>query len=367
MNAVVVFIAAGLCITQVAALMQDVSNTQQQQQQQQLLQPHHEHSQQLDSSTRQLLQHPAKSGNSAADTLDQGAVDEAASTGTSEQQPTAAAAVPLPVAASGPDPSEVVSDPSIATDTAATPAAAAAEEVVSDLANDPREVMVELGIALHTPAAAVQMTPGSNRRANRCSTPALPKAAKAAVELQLKHAVQASSFDTVVVAGPTAPIPVHWHILRWNGLGDVTEAMLNVQMRVINTAFLSAGIAFRASTSTTYRYSVTAAMFNAMLNSTEERDFKGRYRRGIARDLNIYTWSPGDGTLGWATFPFDYTSNRTFDGVVVSWRTIPGVCTARPALCTDIMAYSLGDTVVHEVRRDAACRAKGELEAKQAL
>ena len=42
---------------------------------------------------------------------------------------------------------------------------------------------------------------------------------------------------------------------------------------------------------------------------------KADLRQGDAGDLNIYSSSPGDGLLGWATFPTSYAGNR----LVTAW------------------------------------------------
>jgi hypothetical protein len=342
MNLFLILLGSYLCFTHGAVVIQDGSNKQQ---------PDKPHTHEAASLSRQLLQDPP------AELYPEGAAihaeaEDAVPLGSPNDDLLAAAqaagnvaSVPLPVAPTLPD--------SAGTDDLATKSA----QLPASSVPDSHEVMLEQGIALHT-ATLIQAVPAITHRINRCGTPALPKAAKASVEVTLQSAVLGASLDSVVVAGPTSPITVYWHILQAGGLGDVTLAMLTEQTRVLNAAYASVGIAFRSpSSSTVFRYSVGASMFNATNNSTQERDFKTRFRKGAGRDLNIYSWLPGDGTLGWATFPFNYNAAPKLDGVVVSWLTVPGVCTARATLCSNLQygPYSRGDTAVHEVRLGRGC------------
>jgi hypothetical protein len=59
-----------------------------------------------------------------------------------------------------------------------------------------------------------------------------------------------------------------------------------------------------------------------------------------ATTLNFYTNKPGQGLLGWATFPWSYAESNTMHGVVVHYGTLPG---------GGLAPYNLGDTGTHEV------------------
>jgi hypothetical protein len=113
-------------------------------------------------------------------------------------------------------------------------------------------------------------------------------------------------------------------------------------LQVLNSAFNRHGFTFYLAGAQTYRAS-SQYLYKAGPGSQAEFEIKRQLRMGGAADLNIYTWAPGDGMLGWATFPWDYqigSPSSALDGVVVRTATLPGG-TARD--------YNLGNTVVHEV------------------
>jgi hypothetical protein len=112
--------------------------------------------------------------------------------------------------------------------------------------------------------------------------------------------------------------------------------------QVLNSAFNRHGFVFSLAGALTYRAS-SQYLYTAGPGTQAEYEIKRQLRRGGAADLNIYTWAPGDGLLGWATFPWDYKIGgwgSMLDGVVVRTATLPG---------GSAKDYNLGNTVVHEV------------------
>jgi hypothetical protein len=68
---------------------------------------------------------------------------------------------------------------------------------------------------------------------------------------------------------------------------------------------------------------------------------KRSLHKGGANTLNVYTvgFTSHPGLLGYATFPWAYFGDRTNDGVVLYFKTLPG---------GGLPTYSLGRTLTHE-------------------
>ena len=140
------------------------------------------------------------------------------------------------------------------------------------------------------------------------------------------------------VTGGTIPVYVHV-IRRGDGIanGQPTPQMINDQIAVLNGAFDGTGWSFGlASVDST----VNDSWFTMTPRSTAERQAKAALRQGGPEALNLYSANPGQGLLGWATFPSDYSEAPDNDGVVISYTTLPGGSAA---------PYNLGDTGTHEV------------------
>jgi Pregnancy-associated plasma protein-A len=148
--------------------------------------------------------------------------------------------------------------------------------------------------------------------------------------------VQIDVFFNVIQANGTAGV---------SGTGFVSIQQMSAQVDVLNDAYAGLGpggtgantpFRFRFAG---YRYVVNSSWFNAEPGTTAEFQMKSALRIGDASTLNIYT-NAAAGFLGYATFPWDYSSFPTDDGVVVLFDSLPG---------GDAAPYNLGDTGTHEV------------------
>jgi len=151
-----------------------------------------------------------------------------------------------------------------------------------------------------------------------------------------------SSGGSDVAPASTLPatIYVYVHVINiGSGLsnGDVPIGQINDQINVLNGAYAGLGSTFSLAD---VDQTLNAMWYTAGPGSQAEAQMKAALRKGGKSDLNIYTNNPGGGLLGWATFPWSYSSNPANDGVVILYSSLPG---------GSAVPYNLGDTATHEV------------------
>jgi hypothetical protein len=125
--------------------------------------------------------------------------------------------------------------------------------------------------------------------------------------------------------------------------GNVPDWRIAAQIRVLNESFSGttggASTRFRFALRSTTR-TIDARWFSLSQGSRTERAMKQELRVGGARTLNIYTAQLKRSLLGWATFPFNYAADPSYDGVVLLHSSLPG---------GTVRHYNAGDTGTHEV------------------
>jgi hypothetical protein len=143
---------------------------------------------------------------------------------------------------------------------------------------------------------------------------------------------RASSGQPANVTGGV--VNVYFHVITNGSQGDLRDADIASQMRVLNNAFGPWGWSFQlAATDRTDN----AEWFNDCYS--KERAMKDALHQGTADDLNIYSCVPGP-YLGYARFPSSYDNQPELDGVVILYTSLPHGSEPN---------YDEGDTATHEV------------------
>jgi hypothetical protein len=165
-----------------------------------------------------------------------------------------------------------------------------------------------------------------------CATPEPSAAMKQQIERDL---FQPPPPD---LAPGSVTVAVHFHILLSTaGEGDVPDDVLHQQVRILDDAF--DGTPFRFALANVTR-TIRNSWFAMTPGSTVEAGAKTALHHGTAETLNIYTANPAGGLLGWAAFPSSYGANPKGDGVVLSYRSLPG---------QGAVLFDEGDNATHEV------------------
>ena len=175
----------------------------------------------------------------------------------------------------------------------------------------------------------------------------LQAAVRGAARGRTEKVMDASDIEIPAGETPTVPkrfavvIPTHFHVINSGPTaadGNLTDAQIQAQMRVLNQTFAGTGFSFSlASVDRT-----TNAEWYAMASSRVEREAKDALHRGDDTHLNLYTADIDEslGLLGWAYYPKDVRGRPTIDGVVLAAGSLPG---------GDIANYDQGKTATHEV------------------
>ena len=166
---------------------------------------------------------------------------------------------------------------------------------------------------------------------------------RASIEEQLRRYQRATNFNKGKPpgggggGGGTITIPVQFHIITTSsGAGDVSDAAINEQLRVLNNAY--AGSDFSFSLKGISRVANTN-WYNGCGSSGTERNMKKALAVDPAHTLNAYSCNPL-GLLGYAQFPTSYPEDSFMHGVVLLDASFPGGSATN---------YNEGDTATHEV------------------
>jgi hypothetical protein len=137
----------------------------------------------------------------------------------------------------------------------------------------------------------------------------------------------------------SATVPVYIHVMRdAAGNGDVTDTQISQQIAELNQDFAggessaAANTGFNFTLAGTFRYNN-----NQWHKDRQSTTYRSQTRKGGANALNI--WLVNFSYLGIATFPWDYSSNPSIDGIRVQYTSLPGGSATN---------FNLGKTATHE-------------------
>ena len=138
-------------------------------------------------------------------------------------------------------------------------------------------------------------------------------------------------------------VPVYWHVVTDGTAGAVTDTQIRTQISAINRGF--SGGEGGAATGFTFSLSGVTRTNNAVWYRSQsagaEHEMKRALKQGGDSALNVYSTS-GGALLGYAYLPITDTAQAYLDGIVIDWRTMPGVS----ADCAGVSDE--GDTLTHE-------------------
>ncbi|MFF1818393.1 zinc metalloprotease [Kribbella sp. NPDC058245] len=136
-----------------------------------------------------------------------------------------------------------------------------------------------------------------------------------------------------------ATVPVYFHVMRSSsGAGDVTATQINQQIAELNDNFGGGESSQAANTGFTFTLAGTDRFNNDTWHTDgQSTTYRAQTRKGGKNALNI--WLLDFSYLGIATFPWDYASNPSIDGIRVQYSSLPGGSATN---------YNLGKTATHE-------------------
>ncbi|KAF8645131.1 hypothetical protein AX16_007959 [Volvariella volvacea WC 439] len=205
-------------------------------------------------------------------------------------------------------------------------------------------LLASASLALAVPHPGSNHTLAGRRPGRGCGSTITPEEF-ARVESQFRQNARPIANNLRPEDWPQAEIEVYWHVVVANETyagGWIPREQLAQQIQVLNEDYADARLSFRGVLVTRI---ISPVWFNEIIHSvvdtTLQDSLKRKYRQGDASTLNIYTVGfVDDDTLGYATFPHDYSVKPYDDGIVLRYTTLPGGTLA---------PYDLGKTLTHEV------------------
>jgi len=134
---------------------------------------------------------------------------------------------------------------------------------------------------------------------------------------------------------PKSVVNVHFHVIQDGDRGAVNDAMLAMQIDVLNDSYGLRGISFSLAS---IDRTDNGNWFNNCDAEGPAKRMKKTLRIGTATDLNVYTCEPTR-FLGRASFPWLYQKYPAEDGVILHHGILPGGSDP---------SFNTGEALVHE-------------------
>jgi len=176
----------------------------------------------------------------------------------------------------------------------------------------------------------------------RCATHGLTAGEHAAADARTAMFAASAAQPSVeaLLADPKLArnrINVYIHVIHNGKIGNVSDADIAAQIRVLNRAFKEHGFRFKLEGTTR---TDNKKWFSQCSKSVAYREMTNALAVNPTKKLNIYLCNPGGGLLGFAFLPGSAVTGTNQDGVVLLYSSLPNG-TAAP--------YNEGDTGTHEV------------------
>ncbi|PWZ01787.1 zincin [Testicularia cyperi] len=169
------------------------------------------------------------------------------------------------------------------------------------------------------------------------NTELAPASVEQAIASKIASKQSARVAGTTAANQLTASIPVYWHVITDGSQGQLSSSAISSSVSALNSNFQGTGLSFFLAGSET---TVNSNWFNNVNQGTSaEASMKNTLRQGGANALNVYTVNFQGGLLGYATFPWSYSSAPKNDGIVIQYSTYPN---------GPLTGYNTGKVLVHE-------------------
>ncbi|KAJ3095732.1 hypothetical protein HDU97_006576 [Phlyctochytrium planicorne] len=189
-------------------------------------------------------------------------------------------------------------------------------------------------------SAALALPPLKSMPRRGCATPGFDPIKGPQIEAEVKARMESLRANGTLSRFDAPTVDVYVHLLTDDdgNVGDINGGDVGAQIDVLNNDY-AGRIYFNWVGFNKLQYSEW--FYNVDYGNQQQSDMKAYLREGGANALNIYTVSfSKSNLLGYATFPWNYESNPTDDGIVLRYDTLPNGSGA---------PYNLGRTLTHEV------------------